>query len=329
METSEFLFLTKDYILKHKDEEDLFSYYFDEKISLSRKFKNPLRSDTRADCTFHYGTDELIFRDFAKGKVYNVFQFVEEKYGLTYRDALKKIAIDFNIQAPETSADFYLNSIQKKEVAKNKLKKTNKLLDIIVYPVQYTKTHLDYFSTNDYQMTTEVLKRFRTVGIRGYSLVFENYQKDVNANLGFAYFFDKELKYKQVYIPYAEQKDKFRQLISSPIVGIEYLRKDEPVLITKSYKDFQILQLAGFNACCILSENYKLTPQDLMLLMSFGKLYTLFDNDSTGLQASELWHKTYFTNPLLLSVEMKDAYKHYKTFGLEDLKNTLIKQMCS
>ena len=324
MKVSDYSLITKEYILKHKTEEELFSFYFGDSISLSRKYKNPLRTDNRADCTFHYGTDELIFRDFAKRKTYSVWQFVEEKYGLTFVEALKKVALDFKLKEPSSSSDFFLNSIQKKEIeARQKLKKTNRLIDIAVKPIQYTQNHIEYFSTSDFTFTPQIFKKFRTVAIKGYDLIFENYSKEIHANLGFAYFFDKELKYKQVYLPYADQKDKFRQIINSSIIGIEYLRKGEPVIITKSYKDFQILHVAGFNACCILSENYKLTPHDIMLLTSFGKLYTLFDNDSTGIEASIFWQKAYFTTPLFLSVEMKDAYKHYKIYGLQNLTDTL------
>lgn len=328
MEMVDLLLQSKEAILREKSEESLFSFYFGETISLHNKYTNPLRADKTPDCTFFYGDNDLVFRDWARKKTYTVFDFVCEKFGLTYEEALRKIILDHNIVPPKLSSkDKFLLDIKAKEIAQsNKLKKINKIQDLIpVFSKDLTK-HFEYFNTFDFSFDIKLFKKFKIYGIDNYYMKFPEKTINIPAKeLGFIYFFDSELKEKQVYLPFADKKYKFRQIIKSTIIGQSFLREDEYVIVTKSYKDFVILQICGFNACCILSENYKPNMMDLTTLRKFGKkrIFTLFDNDNTGHLAGEEWKTKFKSIPILLSEEMKDAYKHYKTFGKEDLTNTI------
>lgn len=327
MKLNTLLPVTKDLILREKNQETLFNHYFGENISLHKKYTNPLRTDNKADCTFFYGDNDLVFRDFARRKIYTVFDFVEEKYGISYQETLDKIALDFGIkQLPMTPGQAALMKIQAKAIPnKTKLKKINKLQDLLPCFSADMSKHLDYFSTMDYNVSLEEFKKYRIHGIDSFYMVFKDYKSKINTNpLGFIYYFNKNLTEKQVYNPFGEKTQKFRQVMKTTIIGLEFLRKDEYVIVTKSYKDFVILHICGFNVCCILSENYKPNMTDFIVLKRYGKvILTLFDNDTTGIDAGVEWEEKFKSIAILLSEEMKDSYKHYKTFGKENLTETI------
>lgn len=322
MKTSEYLYVTKEDILAKHSEEFLFEHYFGSKIKLSSKYTNPLRDDDTADCTFFYGDDELTFRDWAKKEIYSVWTFVQAKHQLpTYVDAIRKIASDFNVKPHLTSPeDFFSTPTPVKR--ERLLKKTNKLIDIKVRPITPTTAHFDYWSTIDYDFTKEDFEKFRILCIDFFRLVFEEYHLDVDmpAEMAFSYLLlPNSNEFKQVYRPHAEKTLKFRQLMKRSIYGLEFLdKKKDYVVITKSYKDWVILQLAGVNSCLILSENYNLSSDDKMFFSNYRFVFTLFDNDETGKKRSEDWSEKHKTIPMLLP--FNDSYDHYKIKGLVDLR---------
>lgn len=318
-------------ILKEKSEEELFSFYFGTNINLTTKYLNPLRTDNNPDCTFFYGEDELVFRDFARKEVYNIWRFVSEKYGISYNEAIKKIALDFNINLNLSSTDILLKNIKAKEVneeIKKRLKKTNKLKDIVPHFCNYDFEFLNYFSSFDYFVDNQLLKKYRIYPIKSADLIFEENSFNIKAvSIGACYGIDKTLKEKQVYFPFNEKRHKFRQIIKQGIVGLEFLKKNqEYVILTKSYKDFFILQICGFNACCILSEEYSLSAFDILELKKYGKkIITLFDNDETGIKRSKNLADKFKTISLFL--ELNDSYQHYKELGRDSLINFITNKL--
>lgn len=321
------LFLSRKKILKEKSEEELFSFYFGDNISLSKKYTNPLRTDHDPDCTFFYGDKDLIFRDFAKKRKYTLWQFVEEKYNLSSLDAIIKIATDFKINVNPSSQDILIaNTKPQEKLPSVKIKKTNKLKNIKGTFIKYNDEILNYFSTLDHKIQVCDLQKYRILPIRQAILEFETSHSIIEGSpFGFFYALNKNLKEKQIYFPFNPKKNKFRQIITGGLFGVEFLKeKQEYVIITKSWKDFFILQILGFNACCILSEEYKLTVHDYALLKQYGKkIFTLFDNDTTGKLASEEWQKLWKTIPLFL--ELNDSFIHYKNLGKVDLQDFITK----
>lgn len=322
MNLKDLLSISKEDLLKQVSSEQIFQNYFPYRINVNRKYLNPLRDDKREGCNFFLTEEGLKFFDHAKDKTYDCFQYIGELYGISYKEAIQKAATDLGIR--KTKSNAFTKAVIP-VVKKENLTKKNKIRDIKVKLEEISEEHLDYLSTFDYKFTKEDFFRFRTLPFELYKIEYEgDYYKLVTAKpLGFIYYLTPDKKQKQVYIPFNEPIFKFRQIIKDPIFGLEFLRKGEPVVITKSWKDFIVLQLAGINCCCCLSETYKLDPSMYLKLRSYGKLYTLFDNDDTGYKRSEVWQKEYKTIPLLLPDNINDSYDYYKLLGLEKLKKTV------
>ena len=318
------LILEQDTLSRILTEEKIFEKYFGEPIDFYKSYKNPLRSDNNSGCNFFYGKKYLIFFDHSRGVDYNWVEFVKESYGFaTYPETLRKVAEDFNLVS-KTKKDYYkILGIPNPE--KNQKKKKSMLKDIHPRITSFRDEHIDFWSTFDYTFKPEDFIKYRTLPFDFSIVEFEDFSHTIYQNpIGFVYYLTPDKKQKQLYRPFAEKSKKFRQFQQDNIFGLEYLEKGKGhVIITKSYKDYIILKIAGFNAICILAENYKI-PMDLILnLSTYGKIYTLFDPDETGIKRSEQLEKTYRTTPLFLHVDVKDPYGHYKQYGLVNLTETV------
>jgi hypothetical protein len=308
--------LTPEHILKYVSQEQLWTYYFG-KFTLNKKYINPLRTDKKADCTFDYGKSrDLLFVDWAKKIHYTIWMFVEKRYNLNFFETLKKIAIDFNVpHVSQTSSDLLLGNnliLENVEVKK----KVNRLKNILIKAIKPTEKHFEYWSTFDYKFKKSEFLKYKNIPINKYSLVFETSTVTYTPkSIAFCYLLsDFE---RQIYIPFASRANKFRQILKNPLIGLDDIKKGEPLIITKSNKDRIINKVAGFNVANILAENYKPSTDDIMSLVNAGKVFTLFDPDETGIEASKFWKDNYNTKPLFLS-ESKDSYVNYKDKGLKE-----------
>ena len=77
----------------------IFEYYFGEKISLNRSYKNPLRIDNNPGCKFFIGrTGKLLFIDTSRrNSVRDCFGFICDKYNCKLYKALQIINRDFKL----------------------------------------------------------------------------------------------------------------------------------------------------------------------------------------------------------------------------------------
>lgn len=318
---------SKDHILSNKSQEEVFEYYFGEPIDIYKTYQNPLRNDKSPGCSFYYNeNDNLIFYDHSKGKSYNWIEFAKDHTGITnYHDLIRKIGKDLKILKTNNSKTVDFNKIFNRNKNKKVVKKKNPLEDIKFIYTEIRPEHYDYWSTWDYQFTLDDFLRFRTLPFEYYIQIFKDKKYMVYEEpIGFIYFLSPDKKQKQCYLPFVEKSRKFRHIRTENIFGLETLQEGKGyVLITKSKKDHNICQLAGINSCFILAENYKFLFSDYLKLKKFGKIYTLFDPDETGINRSNEFKKEFYSTPLFLDVLVKDTYGHYKEYGLQSVKETL------
>lgn len=317
MHTDDFKKLKIKDVFDQVSQETLWEYYLNTKISLNLKYTNPLREDTTPDCTFHYYNEYLVFTDWARNEVYNIFQFLQQLYSLNLVESIEKVEIDFKLSKKSTS-NIFLQNI--KAETQKRLKKSNKITEINAFVSKDKTQHLDYFSTFDFKPSLQDLYKYRVIPISRFELVFDNYGSSKKTDLGFCYFLQPNSKvYKQIYNPFFDSKFKFRQLMDDRLIGLEFCNTDKNyIVITKSFKDMVILQWAGINSCAIISESYTLSSTDLMNLIKYKKVYVLFDNDLTGKKRSNEMNKSFgFTE--LFYTDVNDTFEYYKNYGIKKL----------
>lgn len=295
--------ITKEFILSKVSQEEIFERYGVPIVS--HKFPPPdfIRTPYNKTCSFFYKDEVLILNDFAY-KTFNCFSLVQKKYSCTFNEALLIIANDFGLQK---------SNIDRKPIIKeNSVERQN--ISYQICKKDFTQKELEFWCLEDYKVEQSELNYFNIYSISDLFINHQHSKGDLK-NV-FAYrLSDKDF---QIYFPLSQDRSKrFRSSISTGIFGLKYLKKGKPVIICKSYKDFFYTQIAGFNSCCVIRENYVFKEEEITHLKSFSEeIFIYFDNDSVGwtcaCREAKKWNlKTIFNK------EEKDYSDYLKKYNLE------------
>lgn len=319
--------LTKDYILSKVSEEAIFCEYLEIKsVDFTKHYINVLRQDDIPKCSFfvRHTDNRLIFNDFA-WRQFDCFDVVKQKYNVSFFRALEIVAERFNLLEnviPYDSSKKVILSVKAKYSIRIKRKK-------------FSKWDLAFWNIGGLNISYETLQYYNIFSIECFWEYVDNEQRFYN-NLKqtFAYHFpDDTDEYKyQIYSP-NKRKDQRRFINPSGIKfgDLEYLdRTQDYVIITKSKKDAFYQKLFGLNTCFIIHE--KIRPSDIIIhiLAKMGKvfntqikIFTLFDNDWTGMRQSVVYKQAGCIPLLFPKQEGKDFTEFLTKFGKETVIETI------
>jgi hypothetical protein len=306
---NQYYFFTKDYIYSKVSQETIFEYYFGEKISLSKRYKSPLRKDSSPGCSFYYGqSGDLLFYDSKEGSM-DCIKFIMSKYNLSFFDTMVKIKTDLiELQTIKKSSDFETkNSLKKIEIKKR----------------NFNQQELDYW-----QIPDEIIKEDDIVseGIFSISDLWYNEEhKYSNLNMCFAYK-QSEIYSYQIYRPLLDKSLRFRTNNGNFIYSFDKLDFSyDYVLINKSKKDNFYARFLGYNSIGIISENINISDKVLEFLkLKFKKIYLCLDNDETGIKYSNKLKSILPEIILKPSLHGKDFTDMCKIKGGDWVKNNFI-----
>lgn len=308
--------LTKEDILKEVSEIDIFNYYLKEyyiSVDFDKRYVSPFRNDKKPDCSFGYSKKgTLVFNDWAYN-MYNCFDIVMKKYNINFGKAIRKIEADI----PHIKRkDFDVSGI--KINVTNKPSKINEENPIRIKRKLFSKNDLKFWNIEGLNITPNLLQKNKIYSIECYWV--NNVHFRVN-NIGFAYHWE-DFNY-EIYLPYNDGILKPRFLISPKlIIGDEEFLPEtgNHLVITKSKKDAFYLRLLGVNAIFIVREKMIIDEFTMTLFqVRFKNVFTLFDNDLTGITLTNKYYKKYNTIPLYFSrlEYKKDFTDNLKFFGVQ------------
>lgn len=272
--------ISKSEILKYFNELEIFQHYIDDEVALGKLILSPLRRENNPSFGFFIGEgNEICFNDFKLGKG-DFIQFLRLRDGLTYFEALSKIANDFNLQ------DDYICKIYPKE-GKDKSKVR------IIKDDMLSKYTGYYLGKKAREWQSHDVLFWRQFGIGKETLEFFNVQPISYIFIGtncfpadkYAYCFI-ELKdgietYK-IYQPFSENYKWINNHNNSVWQGWTQLPKSgDSLIITKSLKDVMCLyEVAKLPAIAMQSENVLPKRHVFQQLESrFKDIELLYDND--------------------------------------------------
>ncbi len=325
--------LTKGEILSKITELDIYNRYSNVgTLSVGKLNTSPLRlavtDDRTPSFSLYSRNGELKFKDFGGDKLSgNCFDYVKYLFNISYEEALKKIYSDFElhklaVQENNTSVNTvktldYLKEINKRIVA---IKRNWSYVDYQYFTVQYGLP-LEFVNTKNvfpckhiYIITNEENVTLWATDTTKYPI----------------YAWSTADKFKC----YRPNNSKLSKWISTMGVwdmqNIETMNTSSDTLfITKSMKDCLILEYLGFAAIAPGSETPNIPRKILDYLeATFKRIIILYDNDSTGINASKkLEESTGYKNIQLPDINYKDISDYCKEFGLDsslELINRLI-----
>ncbi|GAB3975568.1 hypothetical protein GCM10028806_33420 [Spirosoma terrae] len=275
---------TWDWVFARVSQEAVMQYYLGLPVRFGHhRFTSPLREDTRPGCYFQWETSgKLEFKDWA-WKAHDAVGVVQSRFRLNYNDALWRITNDFKLRGSSPVQFAPLRDTEE-------VKQHRRLTDYVTIAVKrrlFQKRELDFYSLPDWKATQDELNKHDLWALSDVWWNGEHWVQNKTGVIGHKLFHPDGW---QIYRPFADRQYRFRASTTERVVGLNWLRKDDHLLITKSFKDCFYLRLAGFNACCVLSENKLFTEAEWSDLRRFSSNLILFyDNDETGRKWATQW----------------------------------------
>lgn len=281
------------------------------------KINSVFSSDKTPSFTvFPMESGKYCFKDFSSGKGGNHVTLVKEMFGLSSRDAMKKIVTDYNASVIEGHV------INDYKLTEFKVRTNYKVQ--WVQPRKWTTDDGKFWS--QFKIGSSLLEKFKIRPLSSYKLVRESPYRELEIKGSNLYgYFRKEGACYKIYQPFAKEH-KFIK-ISDYIQGYHQLEYDRPYLIIMaSLKDMMSFYKLGFkNAEAIAphSEN-TMIPKATMerLLSKYKKVCTMFDNDEAGIKAMLKYKEKYGLPSAHLKVE-KDISDCVKAHGIRNTREWL------
>lgn len=303
--------LTRQYVLAHVSEEEIFEKYG---VTVQNgSFCSPLRHDRKPTCVFYRAkmSNKLFLRDWAGYFHGDCFDLVALKASCTnFNAVLQRVAKDFGLIPGETFTPDRTPVISTVKIEKQ-------LCDIRVKRREWSNVDREFWGQWDFKGQTLELYHVTPVDrvwVDG-SLVY-TYMGGLD--VGYVYHFG-DYDYK-AYFP---RRQKYRFLHNNAEIVQGYLQLPplgEACIVTKSLKDVMKLHEFGIAAVAPMSESQTLSIDMYNdLVQRFTKVFSLYDNDMPGKRATIRWKEEYpeVVNLLMPKGYPKDFTDFYNKRGYE------------
>mgnify|MGYP000203404327 CR=1 FL=1 len=275
-------YVTKEKLLQEISDVDIYTFYTKTPVDLSGPIISPLLEDKKPSFGYFVNNKgEVCFNDFRLGGG-DCIKFVQLKFGLSFFDAMSKIAIDFNIDNK-----FIVRQINNKTIGdislinnidRSNLLKTAGSLTIGKKSIDFTLK--DYVYWYNFGITKTTLLKYNVekvsyIFINGTPILADNY----------AYCFSEHKDYITSYKIYQPFNEKYKWLNNhngSVWQGWSQLpEKGDLLIITKSLKDVMAINdVLGIPAVSLQAEGVKPKPHIIKELKSrFKEILIFYDND--------------------------------------------------
>lgn len=322
-------FLTKKELMCHTTPEAIYFEYFG-KFRLGKGYSSPFRKDTNPSFGFYINKQgELITNDLTTGEKLDCIAFVAKLYNLSYKEAIEKIIMDFNIFCANEDKYNIINAkrIEKKASLYSDAVKRETKIQIV--EKEFSEQELAFW--NRWNITKKELEKnnvyaFEKVYINGERIPtkeeirFAYYQKDPEINVG----------YFKIYQPLSK---KYKWISNIPLdlpFGIDRLEhKSDTLIITKGLKDAIILNRIFTDVIATQNESLSAITRCIPISKEYDRIVCIYDADPPGVAACKeitgMNNWEYFNTPNYLYQEkgIKDIAEYYESFGMNTLKKRL------
>lgn len=323
--------ITKEFILARVPEEEIFKRYLGLEPSVTGSFINPLRTnDGSPGCGFYVDSRGYWkFHDHAAGFNWDCFNVIEYDYGCSFKEALLKVAVDFNLISGEQSQRVFTKSVKTRIITELRIQRRSWLKRDYEVWAQYhiQPERLDFFQVHPIQNAW-----FVTNGIMR---LCYGYKYDDPC---FAYHFGN-YEYK-LHFPLRQERSKRHIHVNSKILqGWNQLPDEaENLLITKSYKDVMCVDIFSnefdLYSLAPMAETIVMPPEVFSILYNrFDNIGTLFDFDRAGIKLMRKYEKDYklpyyffakeFKGSTFGKTSTKDFSDYVKVKGLDDTRRLI------
>lgn len=280
--------ITKEDILQHVTQEEVFGFYMGEDIKNLGVFHSPLREDNIPSFALYFhkhNSTTLMFKDFATNDCGDFVVLVMKMFDLNYSNALLKIAYDFKLGNFSVKAN-------KQEIKYTNIKQ-KKRVELGVKLRDWTIKDKKFWTS--FGITKSTLQKFNVYPIK---YVFYNQNAVRTHEYAYVYVEQKDdvVSYK-IYQPYESKTKKWINNANYSVhQGYRQLPESgELLIVTKSLKDvMSIHDCLGIPAIGLQSESVMIKPTVMDEYKErFSKVICLFDNDEAGIKLTQEFSKVF------------------------------------
>lgn len=305
-------------IINSVSQEDLFLKYLGIYPELNKNFYSPFRHDRSPGCRFKWYNGLLYFVEntmFNKKLYWTIFDIIQYFNGCSFKESLYIISNDFDIK-------HNIGLVSRKSTI-------NERPDIRF-------TFKEWNEDNLFNLSGEILEKELIFLVDDYWIgKAGDYRKNCVHNpkktITIAYYFPKS-NHVKLYFPEQSEYRWYSNCDINDVFGMDmvdyYSSISDELIITKSQKDRLTLNYhLGYQSIALQNEGSYL-PDDFMQYLSsiFRKIYVLFDNDASGIAASNKIAQAYNFNELYLDIDTKDVYETVQKYGYELTRKTIIEK---
>lgn len=289
-------------------------------FTINHAFCNPLRKDNNPSFVIYMNeSGQLRHKDFADSSYSGSgIEFVQQKYGLSIGDAMKKIAKNFGLLEQD-------NKIYKEVLSTY----TKPVMDIKRYtfiqinPRKWEQRDADYWK--QFGITVDELKNEKVYPLKE---LFINRKREQFPQSELVYAYQYESGFK-IYFPQREKGERWKSNIKTSIVeNIKILQELDPavVLITKSKKDRLVLSRYFPYVMNVQNESRSCFTPEFVEMLRGRDVWINYDSDEAGVKnctniTSEFGYK--YINVPKNYLPVKDFADLYKEHGEEEVINVL------
>lgn len=316
--------VTADWVLDRVSTESIFYNYHGPFIP-KKAYSSVFRKDSSPSAAFFYSnkTGKLKYGDRGTGESWDCFAFVSQMFGITYGEAIKKVACDFGLTKCE--GEPMAKKILEANIQFDKKLKEATVIQIV--PGKWTKEMLDFW--RQYEITRTELDFWSVYPVE-HLFINKQYISNRNDRMRFAYLIrHKGKEYIKVYIPYADREKELKWITNAtlePVWGMEQLDYTKnTVIVTKSLKDLMVLKKIYPNCVSTQNESEAALTDGLIshLKAHFSRIILWWDGDMDGKEkASKMCLKWGIESICVPEDEFgtKDPSDFVKRYGLKALK---------
>lgn len=289
-------------------------------FSINHAFCNPLRKDNNPSFVIYMNeAGKLRHKDFADSAYSGSgIEFVQQKYGLSIGDAMKKIAKNFGLLEEDNKVYKEVLSSYTKPVMDMK-----RYTFIQISVRKWEKRDVEYWG--QFGITVEDLKKEDVYPLKE---LFINRRRDPFSpdELVYAYRYPEGFK---IYFPQRKKGERWKSNIKTSIVeNIEILDLYDPavVLITKSKKDRMVLSRYFPYVLNVQNESKSCFTPEFIEKLKGRTVWINYDSDEAGVKSCidiTAEHGYKYINVPKRYWPVKDFADLYKTYGEEELNNCL------
>jgi len=291
--------ITPEFITSKIPQEEIWYYYLGFEVRPGELFISPLRDEGNPSANLFFSRNgDLLLKDFGY-KTINVWQFIQYRYGITFKEAVDKV---YN--------DLYIKNASRDKIPTKSLKRRD-VTQISIRYLSWNDLTLKYWE--QYFITKDILKKYKVLPI---SHLFVNNRQIRVKQPAFSYEFGRG--YRKIYCPESEDLKFISNVPGYMYSGYEQLPWIGDILIiTKSHKDVMVFDVLGYNSIASQGEGHKIEEEFLNLLKRrFKHVILNFDNDRAGKYHAEKINLTKLFIPDN-DYDLKDISDYIKYYGVD------------